>query len=195
MGAALHFLSVAKARERVDKTQNMAENAAVEQSLSAVVTLLTFLLGWIRAFAICESVTVQEIVDADYLHLLWITLRMLAPYLEMWAVVLAGILILIIVDCNLVMIAGLLPNGRLTMGDGYATLVFMDAFWNWRVVLAMMTTMMVVVFSSMAFMYYIKVQRRVHRFESVLRRGLVLIHIFGVCLGLCMLIVQGFFVR
>ncbi len=144
---------------------------------------------------VCQNITIDDIVDASYWQLLWISLRMLAPYLEVWAVVVASILILIIVDVNLVMVAGLLPNGTLTMGDGYATLVFMGAFWNWQVVLAFGVTMTVIVCSSMAYMYYIKVQRNVRRLESRLRHGLLLIHIFGICLGLCLLIIQGFFVR
>lgn len=166
-----------------------------EKSLSALVSLLVFLLGWIRAFAVCQDVSIDDIAESDYWQLLWVSLRMLAPYLEVWAVLAASIMVLIIVDCNLAMVAGLLPNGALSMGDGYATLVFMGAFWSWQVILAIGVTMTMVLVCSMALMYYVKVQRNVRSQEPLLRYGLVLIHIFGICLGVCLLIVQGFFVR
>jgi hypothetical protein len=178
-----------------NKPQGPKEGIALrkpEDSVSVVLVLIIFLMGWTKAYYNVMQITVKEVKDGDwaYTQLITLTLRMLVPYLEVWVVLLCGILILFIVDKVLATIMSLSANSGLVIADGYAVNIFLSALKQWPILGAMVMSMIATVGASAAWMYFIRIQKKPS--EELLRRGLSGIHIFGLILGLNMMITQGF---
>lgn len=166
-----------------------------EDGISVTLVLLVFLIGWIKAFYQTSQIRVKDVKDGDYAYaqMILLSAKLVGPYLEVWILLLTGIIILFIIDKIFVTIMSLTAGGNVTIGDGYGTAVFLSALKQLPILGAMITSMAASITLALAWMFYIRIQLDPQ--EELLSRGLKIIQIFGLVLAFNMMVIQGYFLK
>jgi hypothetical protein len=164
-----------------------------EDAVSVTLVLVVYLLGWVRAYSEASGIHVKDVQEGSYAfsQLLDLTFKLLLPYFEVWVVLLCGLIILYIVDKIFVTIVSLTSQGGITMGDSYATGIFLGALQQMPILSAMLVSMAATMVLVMAWMYYVRVQKKPS--DALLNRGMNAMQIFGLVLAFSMMIIQGYF--
>ena len=167
-----------------------------ELSISTTVILLLYLMGWIRAYAKSQDLTLRQVREGSFLLQTWSASGVLMlPYFEMWAVVLIGVMMMFVVDKIFVTCMSMSRARPLTFGDNYAVLMMASCFSSWPILLAMTATWALVAGIALAFIYYMRVQLPRKSDEARFRNGLNLIQVAGLVVGMNVMIAQGFVIQ
>jgi hypothetical protein len=167
--------------------------------LSTTLLLCIYLFGWIKAYHEMQKIRLDDVKGNDFsmFQLLAVSWDMVLPYFSVWTIIIIGIIALFLVDKILVAIVSINASGHASVSNSsYSTRMFLACLTQWQVLGAVLMTMGVVLGGTLAFMYWVRLQRRYSKadLEAILQRGMCYIHVFGLGLGLCVIGLQGFWI-
>jgi predicted lysophospholipase L1 biosynthesis ABC-type transport system permease subunit len=168
-----------------------ASHTGAEHSISAFVVILIFLFGWIKSYERTRNVRARDIIDGDNSleQIYKLVFDMFVPYLEVWMIVVAGVMVMFAVDKILVTIISI-SNGSVTLGDSYGTRIFLACFKQWQIIGAIATAFGVIIALTIGFMFWMRLQDKPS--ESLLASGLSMINIFGLVIAMNLIVIQGY---
>lgn len=162
---------------------------APEHGLAAFIVVIIFLFGWIRSYEAVQKFRVRDVIEGDAVGTLFlICWKTFTPYLEVWLLVLAAVMVMFSTDKILVSIISM-SSARVTVGDAYATRIFLSCFKQWQIIGAILMSFGLVIGMTFVFMFWIRMQNAPS--EQVLTHGLRTINIFGMVIALNMIVLQS----
>lgn len=163
-----------------------------EHGISALLVVLIYMYGWIKSYEVTTRFRVRDVIEGTPYRLFSICFQILFPYLEVWMIIVVGIMMLFAVDKILVTIMSMSYVG-VTIADSYATMILLSCFRQWQIIGGIAMSMMVVIGLTFTFMFWIRLQHTPS--EQLLSRGLSTINIFGMVLALNIVIIQSFITK
>lgn len=178
----------------------MSQEATVsEHGISGFLVVLVFLYGWIRSFEVVQTLTLRDVAEVSSEDGFWgierimnIAWRLFLPYTEIWMLIIAGIIMLFVVDKIFVTIVSM-RDKKVTIGDSYATRIFLACFKQWQILIAIIMSLSLIMGCTVAFLFWMRMQDNPD--EKLLARGLELINIYGMIIALNIIFIQSFISR
>lgn len=165
-----------------------------EHGISAFLVIIIFLYGWVKSYEQTQNIKVRDVIEGGSAlpRIGKLVVKMFLPYLEVWVIVVAGLMVMFSVDKILVTIISL-SNGSVTLGDAYATRIFLACFKQWQILGAILTAMGLIVALTVGFLMWLQLQDAPS--EALMAQGLSMINVFGLLMALNLIIIQGFISR
>jgi hypothetical protein len=169
----------------------MTSRSGSEHSISAFVVVLVYLYGWIKSYEKCQQISVRDILENPnpIEQVVTVCIKLYLPYLEVFLIILGGVMVMFAVDKILVSIISL-SAGAVTIGDSYATRIFLSCFKQWQIVGGIIISFGFTGCVTMAFLLWMRMQDSPS--EKMLAEGLTTINIFGMIIAMNIIMLQAF---